>query len=471
MGKDTYTLNEYFTKCLGENRYLITTRHGSWCILDRKEYELLNEHDLDSDRCLFDKLKHTGIILSSDNIGSVIKDLALMFREYDPHNFTCIINLTNRCNLYCAYCLVDSHPGIDEKDMTEEQMQSLIRFINGSPWVNVDIEFQGGESLLRFDLIKKFVEAIESNLDKRKKIGRFIIVTNLTSMTGEIADYLMSKNFRIGSSLDGPKELHDLQRASGDGSGSYDQVISAGNYLKSRGIHVGFTATITKKSLELGSRKIIDEYVRRGMEFILFRPIIATGRGANNRNLFMDPIDFFKFWKEGIDYMAELEEKGIHIFEKKLQYMLKNIYSPSREFMCMRRPCGAAISQMSFMSDGSIYACDSGKRIDALKIGNYINGNYADVLMNSLQLRAMSSEAQPLCDTCVYTAYCGTCMSRTFSNWSDSIARTPKDFDCKVHRLMFTYIFEKMSDPKYMKMFKRWISAKKNKHYTACTGD
>lgn len=462
MDNEIFSMNEYFMKCLGDDRILITTRHGSWCELNRKEYDLLQKHQYESDKKLLEKLKEAGIILTHENVEFVVKRLALMFHEYGQHNFTCVINLTNRCNLGCAYCLADSDADTEESDMSIEQMYSLVNFINSSPWTLIDVEFQGGESLLRFDLVKEFVNVIETNLDKHKKIGQFIIVTNLTHFNEEIADYLVNKNFRIGSSLDGPRELHDFQRGFTDGSGSYDKVIWWADYLKKRKIHVGFSSTITKKSFEFGARAVIDEYLKRGMKYVMFRSLIPCGRGVDREDLKMDPDDFFEFWKDGVDYLVELADRGVHMSEKNVKQMVKNIFTPYRRYMCLRKPCGAAISQMSFMPDGSIYACDSGKRIDALKIGNYVSGNYSDTLLNSLQLRTLSSEAQPLCDTCVYTAFCGTCISRVFSRWSDSVARTPKDFDCIVHKRMFTYLFEKMNDPKYMKVFRRWAGVKNN---------
>ena len=459
MDDKTFALNEYFTKSLADNRILVTTRHGSWCELDKREYDLLQRQNFEHDKVLFKKLKDIGIILTESNVESVVKRTALMFDDYRQRNFTCVINLTNKCNLDCAYCLAESGPNQDEQDMSIENMYSLVKFINGSPWDSIDIEFQGGESTLRFDLIRKFVEIIESNLDKHKEIRHFVLVTNLTCFNKEIADYIVKKNFRIGSSLDGPEKLHDFQRAFPDESGSYEKVVYWADYLKKRGVHIGFSSTITKKSLEFGARAIIDEYMNRGMEYVMLRPFTSCGRGEDRTDLVMEPEDFFKFWKDAVDYLVELADNRIYMSEKNLGQMINNIFTPYRTYMCLKRPCGAAISQMSFMQDGSIYACDSGKRIEALKIGNYVSGKYADTLLNSLQLRTLSSEAQPLCDTCVYTAFCGTCISRMFSSWSDSVGRTPRDFDCKVHKWMFTYIFKKMNYPRYAKLFSRLAGA------------
>ena len=47
---DRFAMNEYFRKSLGDDRILVTTRHGSWCELNKKEYDMLQRRDFDSDK-------------------------------------------------------------------------------------------------------------------------------------------------------------------------------------------------------------------------------------------------------------------------------------------------------------------------------------------------------------------------------------------------------------------------------------
>ena len=84
-----------------------------------------------------------------------------------------------RCEHSCPYCQVSRQSQDKQKfDMTKETADKAIDLVFQSPSKNIKIEFQGGEPLLNFEILKYIVleakarNPLEKNLD-------FVIATNL----------------------------------------------------------------------------------------------------------------------------------------------------------------------------------------------------------------------------------------------------------------------------------------------------
>ena len=71
-------------------------------------------------------------------------------------------------------------------DMTEETADKALGLIFQSPSPAIKIEFQGGEPLLNFELIRFVVERAEAINEVEKRSLQFVITTNLAVITDEI---------------------------------------------------------------------------------------------------------------------------------------------------------------------------------------------------------------------------------------------------------------------------------------------
>jgi len=63
-----YRENQYFVKRLEPDSFLITTEHGAWVVLNKREYDLLRLNQLHKDPNLFNTLEYKGIIVTERNI-------------------------------------------------------------------------------------------------------------------------------------------------------------------------------------------------------------------------------------------------------------------------------------------------------------------------------------------------------------------------------------------------------------------
>src|SRR3970282_635248 len=98
----------------------------------------------------------------------------------------------------CSYCW-SSEEG--SPVMSIETIKEVVEWLRDFRDDPVTFTFHGGEALLAEGL---------SNLSPA-----FALQTNLWKMTPELAGILAEYDIPIGSSLDGPEELNDMQRGKG----------------------------------------------------------------------------------------------------------------------------------------------------------------------------------------------------------------------------------------------------------------
>jgi len=462
-----YQFNNFRYKEFGNN-FLVTTDSGRWIMLPKEEFESLKKKEINENSELFLKLSDIGIILTEGNVTKEINKIRKRnIRSFCGPSLHIVIP-TLKCNHRCIYC----HAGVSScegKDMDEETARKVVDFIFESPSKNITIEFQGGEPLLKFDIIKIIHQyALQVNKNKNKNL-LFTIVTNLTLMDEEKLKYFIDNEIAICTSLDGPKELHNHNRKFNGGEGSYDAVTEwiehiSKEYEKKeiKNRRINAIITVTKKSLSY-PEEIINEYVSRGINdiFLRFLNNLGDARGVWN-NISYTPDEFIKFWKESIDYIIKLNLQGKMIRERGVMIFLNKIlteYDPN--FLDIRSPCGACIGQMSYTPSGEIFSCDEARMLndDLFKVGEVGKDSFKDVLGCDKACSIISSSVNDvqICDACVYKSYCGLCPVCNYAEQGSLIAKIPETARCKIFKAQFDYLFEKLQNNEIKQIFEEWI--------------
>lgn len=135
--------------------------------------------------------------------------------------------LAQDCNLRCKYCSTEyGRYGRDTKTklMSKEIAKKAIDFLlnNMDPLEKeTQIGFTGGEPLMNFDTLQFVVNYLRT----KGMPTTFIVNTNGTMMTREKAKWLVEEKIPIRFSIDGTKEIHNINRVYPNGQGSYDDVI------------------------------------------------------------------------------------------------------------------------------------------------------------------------------------------------------------------------------------------------------
>jgi His-Xaa-Ser system radical SAM maturase HxsB len=452
---------------------LVVADHGKWVMMSDEELDLLENGIIENDSALFHILEEKGIILTLKNEERITDFYRKLFGFLSHGAALHILVVTNACTHNCIYCHASpvAENSKRRKLMSKETAKKAVDFAFQSPSRYITLEFQGGEPLINFEVIKFVVEYANEKNKTEKKNLLFRLVTNLQLMDEEKLDFLVKNNVSICTSLDGPEELHNSNRAANDRNfNSYENIIRWVKKIQERcraeklPWDISALVTITRKSMGM-HREIIDEYVKNGFTKIFIRSLNRLGLSRKNHgNIGYSAEEFIDFWKKCADYITKLNESGILITESMMWVILSKILTDmDPNYVDMRSPCGAGISQIAYDHEGNIHCCDLGRTVedDIFCIGN-VNQKYSDVFGSSNMPELVSASILDTfaCAECPWKPFCGTCPVFTFGE-TNSMIQNGHDFKCRLHAAQFEYIFGKIKDTDFQeKIIKKWFSLK-----------
>lgn len=444
-----YKLN-YFNFKNKQNKYLLTNDVGEYIFLEKEDFvKLIKKEELEDEvkQNLLDK----GFIYDT-NKEIFVDNISLKLRKTKEYLLTPtilhIFVVSKNCNLNCIYCQAGNlNQNIDYK-MSKEVAKKSVDIALESPSDYLTFEFQGGEPLTNFDVIKYIVEYSKENAN-----GKYIeynLVSNLILLTDEMIDFFEENNVSICTSIDGNEELQNINRPYSKGN-SYQETIKQIKKLRKRNINVSAIQTTTKYSLSR-YKEIVDEYINLGINSIFVRPLTKLGKADSNwKNIGYDADDFLKFYRKILEYIIQKNKEGIFLSEGHSNIFLRKILlNEPVNYMELRSPCGGAIGQMAYYYDGNIYTCDEGRMLsemgnDSFKLGNVMENTYKDLMKcDCTKAMCVSSciECLPYCSNCVYMPYCGTCPVINLAQDNNIFARKPKEFRCKVYGGILDTLFD-----------------------------
>ena len=345
------------------DKVLIVNFVGDHKILSVDAFSRLLSGQLKEEDELFRDLQGL-LVISSGDVDADVEILATRYRSKKAflNDFTVLhmVVTTLRCNQQCKYCHAtakrEDHPD-KNYDMTPEVAIKTAEMIMRSPSPCIKVEFQGGDSSLNMPIVRTIVDHVNKLNETLKKDVEFVICTNLLHVDTDELDYLRSHNFSISISLDGPKAIHDVNRIDCSDKGTYENVVA--NIERAREYvgyeHVGALMTAARTSIG-HFPEIVDEYVKRGFDQIVFRALNPYGRCITNWDEIGYPIEhFIDSFKEGLDHIIELNKKGIRIMEGYSRLLLSRMLtSYPTGYVDLQSPAGAGISGVIYDYDGRI---------------------------------------------------------------------------------------------------------------------
>jgi len=447
---------------LNDELILISSLHGRWKVLEKKEFEKIKKNEINSS--LIKELTEKGLILTEKNKIRILNEFSSKNDFILNHTSSFIFGTTNRCSHNCIYCCsMSTNEKNDETDMDFKVAKKIIDFSFNSPSRKIIFEFQGGEPLLNFKLIKEASKYIKN---KNKKLGKkiiFNIATNLEYMDEDKLDFLVNNKFNIGTSLDGPEFIHNKNRKlnSNNWNKNYEKVRYWMSFAKKKyNYEINPTLVITSKSLN-HHKDIIDEYVKNEFSSIHIKPMIYCGRAYENwEEVGYTPKEFFNFWKKSIDYIYKINKKGKLFFDTRTLIIILKILGKEKKFMCLKKPCGAFFTQLSFDNKGNIYPCDSARSETSLIIGNVFKDSYKN--LREKYFKVFLKDLLPNnieCQNCAFLPFCHSCYtSNKMMLKKNSDSNEKNNFYCELNKLTLKYIFSNLhSNREFRWLISSWI--------------
>jgi len=245
------------------------------------------------------------------------------------------------CPSKCSYCW-SSEEG--SPVMSIETIKEVVEWLRDFRDDPVTFTFHGGEPLLAgADFYRKALPLLAEGLSHLSPA--FALQTNLWKMTPELAGILAEYDIPIGSSLDGPEELNDLQR----GKGYYKKTMRGYEIARAAGLKVSFICTFTSHSVRF-REDIFNFFLENGLTLKL-HPALPSMRSENPGKWALDPEEY----GELLVYLLDkyLENMG-RIEIMNIDHLCKCVFT-SRGTVCTFVDCMG--DTFAVGPDGSIYPC------------------------------------------------------------------------------------------------------------------
>jgi uncharacterized protein len=335
---------------------------------------------------------------------------------------TVVLNVNTGCNLSCTYCYKEDldTPDKGRRMSLETAQQSIELMLAESPnEKRFSVVFFGGEPLSNIKLIRAVVDYCEARFAQLGKQVDFVMTTNATLLTDEIVDWLDEHRFGLSISMDGPEAIHDRNRRTVGGKGTYRTVSDKARKLLARynARPIGARVTLTHGTTEV--ERIWDHLFNElGFAEVGFAPV--TSGDIDTFNLSVDELHevFAGFKRLGERYLSEALQGRTTGFSN-LHQLITDLHEGQRKAL----PCGAGLKMLAVDHEGGLNLCHRFTGSSLPTFGDVKTGIEKQALGEFLDQRLDRSGTG--CETCRIRNFCaGGCYHESYARYQDPIHPT-----------------------------------------------
>ncbi|MEK3836775.1 MULTISPECIES: radical SAM/SPASM domain-containing protein [unclassified Paenibacillus] len=377
-----------FTKVLthGNKVILGNRRNGKWMKMSQECYEILklamqesattNElieafEDQEDKEYFFELLQ----LLYKENLLADTEEMLLFDK-----NFSVDIAITNRCNLRCKHCCVDSDlTNLSDPLDTDVLKTVLNKVVKSKP---KSICLTGGEPLIRKDFFE-----ILSHLNDIYD-GEIRVMTNGTLINSENVKQLVAHVSAIDFSIDG---VNEDTCSTIRGKGVFNKVLHSVELLKNHHFDkISLSMVLTKENYVLRNQfeELNKELGTRGIA----RAFSPIGRGKDNKD------------------SLQPKEKEVQIEEIRMMNLdIDDVH------ICL---CGGLFKEIYINSKGQIYPCGLLER-DKYYVGNILEIEDLSSFLGSGEFKKydgyqnweyLQPDKHEKCKDCDVNLFCWNCL-------------------------------------------------------------
>ncbi len=333
--------------------------------IDRKTYDLINLIQSGSSN-------YTGISVPDDLEKLIEQDISNYehdkmlpevrneYNQTSPEINSLNLFLTDNCNLSCVYCYFNKQDGNSKKPCSSIDLETgykAIDFYIDALWGTekpIAINFFGGEPLLQFNKIRNFVEYTKNHNKRQNKGISFYTTTNATLLNTEMIQYFKKNNFYLVVSLDGNEEVHNRNRKTKSGNGTYKTVWN--NLIDLAGIcpdSVRIRATVTPYYTDV---KSMSGHFRQSGIFRYGFELMYDTDYTEDLRWTSEKIDEYK--RNYMEYIESIYEliKTEEIEEPEMELISKELMRIKRKSF-KHIPCQMGRESITVSTHGLLYPC------------------------------------------------------------------------------------------------------------------
>jgi uncharacterized protein len=220
-----------------------------------------------------------------------------------------------------------------------------------------EITFHGGEPLVPgIQFYQMALPLLRERLAPRRT--SFAMQSNLWLLTNELCEIFREYGVALGTSLDGPESINDLQR----GKGYFQRTMAGIERARAHGLNVGCICTFTAQSTP-HTQEIFDFFVREGLNFSIHAAVHSLHDPAGN-GWSISPEVHGQLLVDMLErYLPNLDKVRIST----LDAMCRSV-SNKRGSICTFTDCLGGY--LAVAPDGTIYPCQRFTGMQEYKLGN-----------------------------------------------------------------------------------------------------
>lgn len=350
------------------------------------------------------------------------------------------------CDLRCKYCFyanVTDHRDVKSYGlMSNDTVDALIaRALDYSDTV-ITFAFQGGEpTLAGLDFFRYFVQKTEELNTKKVQIN-YALQTNAMTITDEMAAFFAKNHFLLGVSLDGPKEIHDMNRVGPHGKGSYKTVKQSIKLLEQHKVDFNIL-TVVNRAVAKHPQKIYQYLTKEGYDYLQFIPCLdELGEPHGTSPYALLPKDYGTFLCRLFDLWYKDFKSGKRISIRMFDNILQILLGMPPESCDMMGVCSA---NLVIEADGSAYPCDF-YVLDEWKLGMIQESPLKELITceTAHQFVQLSIPRHDKCKSCDYLPVCRSGCRR--HKTQDTVGEIGLNYFCTSYEEFYAYTLDRFKE-------------------------
>jgi len=323
-----------------------------------------------------------------------------------------VVQPTPFCNIDCRYCYLPDRA--NKAVVAEETLINLFGQVFASGWAGdgLSVVWHAGEPMV---LPVSFYRRAFALIEGLKPAGVGLthsFQTNGTLLDDEWAEFIAEARINVGVSIDGPQRLHDLNRVTRAGRGTFERTIAGLRRLKQRGLPFHVISVLTAESLA-APKEMFDFYLSEGIEHVCFN--VEESEGDHRSESFSQigiEDAYYRFLSEF--WRLSTAHPGKIRFIREIDSAQHNVLRPNEASFFNQLATPFAVTSMDCTGNIATFSPEllglKNAAYDDFILGNVNRDRLIDMVDSPLlaRMRTDIDAGIALCrETCEYFSVCG----------------------------------------------------------------
>ncbi|HTZ37372.1 MAG TPA: cyclophane-forming radical SAM/SPASM peptide maturase GrrM/OscB [Stellaceae bacterium] len=342
-----------------------------------------------------------------------------------------VVQPTPFCNIDCRYCYLPART--DKSVVADATLRNLFTQVFASGWVEdgLSVVWHAGEPMVLPVAFYRRAFALIEELRPPDLPVKHSFQTNGTLIDDAWCAFIAEAGIGVGVSIDGPQRLHDRNRVTRSGRGTFDRTIAGIRRLRQHGVPFHVISVLTAESLA-APREMFDFYLDEGIDNICFNVEESEGehRSASFATTGIEDA-YYRFLSEF--WRLSAAHPGRIAFVRELDDAQRNILRPNGAGFFNQLATPFAITSMDWAGNVATFSPEllglKDERYDNFILGNVNRDRLVDLAERPLlaRMKADIDAGIALCrERCQYFSVCGggEPVNKLFENGSFATAET-----------------------------------------------